>query len=217
MDSYTFTLLLGGAGLGTMALSGIVRGGHGHGHGGHGHGGHDAHVHDGHGPATQGHGAHGHDAHASSGGREGFGSAVGHTLLTLASPRILFSLSLGFGTFGLLLRSVLGGPVLAAAAFGGAVLFERLLVTPLWNLGFRFESKPALTLESCVQGDATAVTGFDAQGQGLIAIELDGQVVQVLGTLQRADRELGVRVRPGARLRVEDVNTARNSCTVSLQ
>ena len=136
--------------------------------------------------------------------------------MALTSPRVLFSLALGFGTAGLLLGGLLGGALRVLVAAGGAVVFERLLVTPIWNLGFKFESQPALTLESAVAGEARAVTSFDASGNGLISIELDGQVVQVLGTLQRVDREMGVRVKPGARLRVEDVDTARNRCTVSL-
>lgn len=102
-------------------------------------------------------------------------------------------------------------------ALGAGVLFERVVVAPIWNFGFRFESAPALTLESAVSGEATAVTAFDANGQGLIAVEIDGQVVQLLGTLQAADRALRAKVAVGARLRVEDVDAARNRCTVSLQ
>ncbi len=115
------------------------------------------------------------------------------------------------------LRGTLGGgALLLAAAAAGAVIFERLLVTPLWNLAFRFESEPAHTLESAFGGDATAVTTFDANGQGLVSIEVDGQVVQLLGTLQSSDRALQTRVPAGSRLRVEDVDAARNRCTVSL-
>ena len=132
------------------------------------------------------------------------------------SPRVLFSVALGLGTSGLLLRPFIGGIALFAVALLGGVLFERFLVTPIWNFTFRFASNPALTLESAIMGEATAVTSFDANGQGLIAIEVDGQLVQLLGTLQRSDQELRVRVPAGARLRVEDVDAARNRCSVSL-
>ena len=64
--------------------------------------------------------------------------------------------------------------------------------------------------------EARAVTDFDSSGHGLIAIDLDGQVVQVLGRLVTADRSAGVRVRTGDVLFVEAVDTRRNSCTVSL-
>jgi len=141
---------------------------------------------------------------------------VQQSLLALMSPRLLFSFALGLGTTGLLLRSMQHGAMLLALSILGGILFERLIVTPVWNLTFRFASNPALTLESALMGEAKAVTAFDANGQGLIAIEVDGQLVQLLGTLQGADRQLRVRVPAGARLRVEDVDAARNRCTVSL-
>jgi hypothetical protein len=134
----------------------------------------------------------------------------------MMSPRVLFSVSLGLGTAGLALRPVLGGPILFAAALTAGIVFERFLVAPLWNFLFRFASTPALTLESAVSDEARAVTSFDANGQGLIAVELDGQSVQLLGTLQRADRDMHVRVPAGARLRIEEVDSARNRCIVSL-
>jgi translation initiation factor IF-1 len=122
---------------------------------------------------------------------------------------------LGLGTTGLLLKSVITGLPLLGLALVGGILFERVLVGPIWNLAMRFASAPALTLESCVTEEATAVTAFDANGQGLVAVELDGQVIQVLGTLQSQDRAAGVRVRAGDRVRIEEVNSERNRCTVS--
>lgn len=132
------------------------------------------------------------------------------------SPRLLFSVALGLGTAGILLRSILPEPVLFAAALGLGILFERLIVSPIWNLTFRFASNPASTLESAVMDEATAVTAFDRNGQGLIAVEVDGQMVQILGTLNPGDRQMNVRVPAGTRLRIEDVDAARNRCTVSL-
>lgn len=210
MDLYIAGLLLGVLGLGAMALSGLGHQGHGgQGHGGHGHHGgdlHGAHGHTGH-PAHPGNGS---DAHHGPGGRDSI-------LWSLMSPRILFSLALGFGATGLLIRPFTpDGIVRAALAVLGAVIFERLIVTPLWNFTMRFASKPALTLESAVADEATAVTSFDANGQGIVSIEVDGQIVQILATLQPTDRSLGVRVRAGQRVRIEDVNAAASRCTVSL-
>ena len=133
------------------------------------------------------------------------------------SPRILFSFLIGFGTTGLVLRGPLDGVLLLAAAAVGGVAFERLIVAPLWNFAMRFASKPALTLESVITDDATAVSNFDANGQGLVAVELDGQLIQILGTLQATDRALGVRVRAGERVRIEDVDPTKNCCTVSVR
>jgi hypothetical protein len=208
MDLYISSLLLGAAGLGVMALGGLGHRGHagsaarGHGHGnapGHAHGvRHPGHVHvAGHAPTAR--------------------DAMSSTLWTITSPRFLFSLALGFGTAGELLRPVLSGPLLIAAAVAGGVLFERLLVSPLWNFAMRFASTPAVTLESAVSDEATAVTSFDVNGQGIISLEVDGQVVQILATLRPDDRLLGAaRVRAGQRVRIDEVDAAQNRCTVSL-
>ena len=215
MDLYTFSLALGGIGLGTMAVAGLgthSHGEHGGGHSGgahhHGGAGH-AHIGHGHAPAT---GSHHHDVADI---RALQAPGIGRGLGALVSPRIIFSFLVGFGAGGVLLRNTIGGVFLFAGALVAGVLLERLLVAPLWRFAHRFESSPALTLESSITDDAHAVSSFDARGQGLVAIELDGQVVQVLGTLRSEDLQAGVRVRAGDRLRIEDVDGARNRCTVS--
>jgi hypothetical protein len=206
MDLYISSMLLGVIGLGAMALSGF---GH-QGHGGHGHGHGDiGHSHAGHGHAGDAHGGHGHHHDTGHSGSHGF------SLWALMSPRMLFSLALGFGLAGQTFARMMPGKFLEmVAAFIGAMAFEALLMRPLWNLIMKFESGPALTLESSVDDEATAVTSFDANGQGIVSLELDGQVVQVLATLTSGDRDLGVRVRAGQRVRIEDVNPATNQCTV---
>lgn len=192
MDLYTFCLLLGGAGLAAMGFKGLAPrlGGHGANHG-HQHQGHH------HGPAKH----------------LGYGKT---SLRWLLSPRLIFSILLGFGLTGLLLDHLVGGLLLLTLALVGGVLFELLAIAPLWNFLLRFASSPALTLESCVSDQATAVTGFDQSGHGLIAVELDGQVIQVLGTLRLSDRDAGLRVKAGDRVRIEEVDAGRNRCTVSV-
>jgi hypothetical protein len=206
MDIYLTALALGGVGLVGMAVGGLGR----HGSGPH---------------ATPGHGGGAHNAGHAQGGHVQTGHAHGpqapsqsqsNPLVALMSPRVLFSVALGFGTAGLVLRDFLGGPLLFAAALGIGILFERFVVAPVWNLAFRFASNPAATLEGSVMDEATAVTAFDKNGQGLIAVEVDGQMVQILGTLQAGDREMKVKVPAGSRLRIQDVDAARNRCTVSL-
>ena len=212
MDLYTFSLALGGIGLGTMAVAGLGT----HGHGEHG-GGHHAPHHPGGGHAHAGH-AHAHGAgshhHDVADIRAGQPHGASQGISALVSPRIIFSFLVGFGAGGVLLRNTIGGVPLFVAALAVGVLFERLLVAPLWRFTHRFESSPALTLESSITDDARAVSSFDARGQGLVAIELDGQVVQVLGTLRSEELQAGVRVRAGDRLRIEAVDDARNRCTV---
>jgi hypothetical protein len=212
MDLYVWSLLLGVVGLGAMAFTGL--GSRGHSGGSHGHGGGRGHGHAGHGHAGHGHAhSHGH-GHAQSGGH--LAGIASRSFWTITSPRYQFSLALGFGTAGELLRPVLGGPLLVVAAALGAIVFERAIVSPLWNFTMRFASTPASTLESAITDEATAVTAFDQNGQGIVSLEVDGQVVQILATLRADDRMLPTRVRAGQRVRIEDVNVAKNSCTVSL-
>ncbi len=207
MNPYIGSLILGVIGLSVMALGGLdhhggaTPGGHGHGDGG-------GHAGNGHGAGQHGHdGSHGHATHQSSSV-----SALG---MLLMSPRLLFSWLIGVGLVGILLRDVLDGLLLAAAAAVGGVVFERLVVSPLWKLTLRFASNPALTLESALDSEAKAVSSFDVNGNGLVALEVDGQVVQLLGTLTVADRERGVRVRSGESVRVEEIDSERNRCIVS--
>ncbi len=143
-------------------------------------------------------------------------SAARGALWLLSTPRILFSALLGFGATGLALGGILGGTLLAGSAIAGGVIFERLVITPIWNLAMKFESTPALTLESTLMDEATAVTRFDANGEGIVSVELNGQVVQLLAVLRPDDRLLGAGVRAGQRVRVESVDSVRNRCTVSV-
>jgi hypothetical protein len=71
-----------------------------------------------------------------------------------------------------------------------------------------------MTLETCIGDEARAATSFDAQGNGLIALELDGHLVQLLGSLRREDRDAGIRVRAGDPVRIDEVDAERNRCTV---
>jgi hypothetical protein len=232
MDVYFFSLALGGVGLGVLALGGLGHHGHGHGHGHHAHGhhghghapGHAHHGHAHHGASahqagTPGHAGHDGATHAHAAGVGPTGGALGATLWTLSAPRGLFSILLGFGATGMIVRGVVGAPaggvLLLAIALLGGLAFERLAVRPVLAFLFGFASTPASSLDSTMYDEARASSGFDANGEGLIAIELDGQVVQVLGTLRSQDRALGIRVRAGDRLRIEDVDGARHRCTVS--
>jgi hypothetical protein len=228
MDPYTFSLTLGSVGLGVMALSGFAQATHAsHGHGaahGHGHGSH-GHGHSGHADAGHGH-SHATDANAGHAQpTHGVGAAVRHAgarrssnasrVLALLQPRVVFSVLVGFGAAGLLLQPVLSEPALLAASLGGGLIFEWGLVAPLWRFLFRFASAPAQSLESVVSDEARAVTSFDANGHGLVAVELDGQVVQLLATLNSAERAAARQVRAGDRLRIEAVDDTRNRCTVT--
>ena len=212
MDAYGFSLALGATGLAAMAIGGLAHVGHaGHGHAGHGHGGHAGHAHGGHGHAAHAHTAELHAGHAHAAPAP----PAPARFFSLFSPRVLFALLVGFGAGGLL-ASPLGEPWRAGAAVLAAAGFEGLLVGPLWRMLFRFESSPAATLESAIEDDARAVMGFDANGQGLVALDVDGQIVQLLATLTAEDRARGARVRSGDLVRVSSIDAARHRCTVRI-
>jgi hypothetical protein len=176
--------------------------------GGDGHIGHDLGGHHG-APDAAGHHGDG-DPGDHGGGKSGHAWAW-----QILSPRVLFSVLVGLGATGLAGEPYLGGVPLLLLALAGGIAFELLAVRPIWNFFFRFASAPALTLESALYDTGTAVTRFDESGSGLIALEVDGQVLQVLATLRPADVGKGLRIRAGDRLLVEEVDGARNRCVVS--
>jgi hypothetical protein len=193
---FLMALVLGLVGLIAMAVLGLNHGGH--------HGQHSSHSQEvGHGHSNHSHGHHSHSSH-SHGTHNIFGQ-----LLIFLSPRAIFSLALGFGAIGMSV-SFLSQILAVLVAGAGAVLFERLLVQPYWNAIFKFASTPAKNLEGVKGATAIANTNFDANGQGLIELELDGQVRQVLGTLN----DKTTSVSRGATVRIEAVNSD-GSCIVS--
>lgn len=215
MDPYLVSLATGAIGLAAMAIGGLSHGSHG-GHSGHGHGdlGHAGGHAGGH---SLGHGhGHGHagDAHGSHAGHHGEGSH-GVNWMSFLSPRLLFALLVGFGAGGIA-ATPLGEPFRFVAALLTGAGFEAFLVGPLWRFMFRFESKAALTLESAIEDEAKAVTGFDKSGCGLVAVDVDGQIVQLLATLSAEERARGTRVHSGDMVRIAEVDAARGRCTVTL-
>src|SRR5689334_16162443 len=224
MDLYIFCVVLGAAGMAAMALLGFTssHGGHAHDTGGHEFHGVGGHIHSApaahrghpipHG-ATNAHSiAHSHDGvHLTHPPAESWKSQAWSWL----SPRVLFNVLVGFGATGLVAEKLLG-PVLALpVALVGGLVFEAVVVRPIFNSLFRFESEPAQTLESAIMSQGKAVTGFDVNGNGLISLELGGEVVQILGTLTADERNAGIRVRAGDAVRIEDIDSKRNRCTVS--
>lgn len=221
MDLYIFCVVLGAAGMAAMAFLGFTSS-HSGGHHGHDTAGHEMHGTGSSHTVTTSH-AHAHATHAAV--PTGRGEVVGRIphdgvgwrshVWSWLSPRVLFNVLVGFGATGLLVERLVG-PVLALpVALVGGIAFESVVVRPIFNSLFRFESRPAETLESAIMSDARAVTGFDANGNGLVSLELGGEVVQILGTLTNVERSSGVRVRAGDAVRIEEVDPARNRCVVS--
>ena len=192
---YTTLLLVGLVGLFAQAVLGMSHGGHA-GHTGHT-GGHSSHT--------------GRGMHHGSRGERG-----PSPLWTLLSPLAIFSVCLGAGAVGLLLRPAhLAAVLTALLAVAGGLTFFGLGVRPIWNLLFKFASKPSAALEGMVARQAEAVTGFDARGRGLVGLTIDGQWVRVLATLEPDSQANAPAVRPGERLTVISVDGRANSCRVA--
>ena len=208
---------------------------HLHGTGGHGHSHTDVSFH--HAPTVQGgvahghstavpvHGGNGHHGHhlpnmgkvlakgqsrASGASRFNLRTAV----LSWLSPRVLLTLSMGAGATGMILAQTLPSePLRALASLAGGVALEKIVVSPLWNFLTRFASTPARTLDSAVMEEATAITGFDTSGCGLVSINLDGHEMRLLARLAPEHRQ--DRIRSGDILIVDSVDGARGQCVVS--
>ena len=191
------------------------------------------------GGAHAGHTAVGHASmgHASPGGHAG-GHASGHSsghsaprgpnqqdaktfrsktfpAWLMISPLDIFSFSLGAGATGQIFHNLLNAALLPWIALIGAIAFNLGLVKPTMAFMMRFVSKPSEGLEGAIAKTAEAVTRFDENGRGLVKINLDDQVVQVLATLEDADIHHGVQVNKGDEVVVVEVDAARNTCRVS--
>jgi hypothetical protein len=176
----------------------------------------------GHGAHT-GHGAGGHLAHRSgahpvvkAARATGQRGSLASALLSLLSPITLFGACLGAGAAGALLVGLGVGTVFAAAgAVAGAIGLNALLIQPLLRLAMGFASEPAQGLEGTIMQSAEAITNFDANGEGLVRVLVDGQSVDVLARLTEEERRQGLRVVRGQAVLIEEVDTHRNRCSVS--
>jgi hypothetical protein len=193
---------------GGHAADAVGHAGHASGHLDHGLGhAHDVHGHDASAPA--------HGVHQHGHGQEAGARSLAGTLLSWLSPRVLFGVLVGVGATGLLLRGRLPALIVALAALLAGVAFEAGVLGPVWSVLFRFASAPARTLVDTWMDVATATTAFDATGDGLVRLELNGELRQILARLRPEDRQAGVRVHMGDQLRVEEVDPVRNECVVS--
>lgn len=213
---FLILLVIGLVGLTAMAVPAF---GHSHGalsgHGGHGVG-HASHGAAAHGPSVGGHGAN-VNAPSARGALEHLvpaDAARPTGWRFVPSPRALFSVLAVYGAFGNagLHAFHLSFLVSALAAVWPALLVERVLVRPLWNLVFRLEAQACSPLEQLVLTEAQAVTPF-RNGRGMISTLRDGRRVQLVASLRQDQQSLPVKV--GERLLIEDVDAANERVTVS--
>jgi len=133
----------------------------------------------------------------------------------IPSPRAVFSLLALYGAFGnaLVHAAHVSTGWSALIAIGPALLVERILIRPVWNLLFRFQAVASSSLEQLILAEAHAVVPF-RNGRGLVTTIRDGRRVQLNARL--SDQDVAVPVNVGQRLRIEDVDARRERVTVSL-
>lgn len=138
---------------------------------------------------------------------------AGHGLIP--SPRAVFSVLALYGAFGnaLVHAAHLTGSHAAFIAIVPALLVERVLMRPVWNLLFRYRAEASSPLEALILSDAHAVVPF-RNGRGIVSTVRDGRRVQLGARLCDAHAALPVPV--GQRLRIEDVDARLERVTVSV-
>lgn len=233
---YLLLFLTGFIGFVAMAILGFGHGGGHHGgHVGHGHAslggadhalGHGHHIAGAHAHAGANHGA-AHDTSSQAGHHDGqqltkseadggpLTAIRGFRPWSLLSPLSLFSLALGGGATGLLLKPFLSANALVFAAIAGALFFNYGVLTPIMNLVMKFVSRPSDGLEGAVAQSAEAITRFDDTGRGLVRLTLDGQNIQILAHLDSTEVEHGTRVMKGDQVLIIEVDPHRNTCRVT--
>ena len=207
MDIYLSCLIGGAIAFAVLALSGLafhnvgIRPG----------GGHASHAPGGHvGPAA--HPA-GHHSPGHNGTGNHFTSDLVSGLLTWLSPAYICGAIIGFGAAGTLVSPILQGWLQLAVALAGAYIICFFFIRPLLTGLQKWASLPAKTLTDAMLENGTAVTDFDSKGYGLVRLELDGQIVQLLGQLA-PEEQSGTRVRSGETLFVRSVDPVKQRCVV---
>ena len=136
-------------------------------------------------------------------------------LLRILSPFTIFTLCLGGGLTGIVAASFLRGPLVPIIAVAGAIGFEFAVVNPLSDFLLQFGGEPAGSLEGAVYSSAMALGGFDSHGKGIVEVEVDGQLRQILAQLDQDEVQRSVAVAKGDRLVVIEVDPASGRCLVS--
>ncbi len=149
-----------------------------------------------------------HTMQTGSGGRNWLNGLI-------PSPRAIFSLLALYGAFGNALEKAAHLPLMMAGliALVPAVIVEKLVVKPIWNLIFQSQGEPCSPMEMLLLEDAEAVTPF-ANGKGVVSVVRDGRMVQFSAELLPSQNTLPIRV--GDRLRVENIDSHREKLLVSV-
>ncbi len=226
---YLMLLFIGSLGFISMTLLGFLHGGgsakagshplsgHSHALGGHSHamGGH---VHSAAPVVHHGHAGTHHAAHpVSTEGNQGPALARSNLLMNLfvISPLDVFSFAIGAGAIGVACKNLLPATPLALSAILGAVVFNYGVIKPIMANLLKFGTTPSTGLEGMIAQTGTALTTFDSCGRGLVQLKMDGQLIQLLASIDNAELHRGVHVHKGDEVVVIEVDGQKNTCRVT--
>jgi hypothetical protein len=156
---------------------------------------------------------HVHQAHSQDAAADRSDGASIFRLLGWLSPVYICGAIVGFGATGTLASPILQGWLQLGAALVGAYVLCSFCIRPMLIGIQKWASLPAKTLGDAMLENGTAATDFDSKGYGLVRLNLDGQVVQLLGQLDPEEHS-GSPVRSGEALFVRSVDPARQRCVV---
>jgi hypothetical protein len=131
------------------------------------------------------------------------------------SPRWICTVFALYGAFGNALIHATHLPLVVAALFAAfpALVVERFVVRPVWNLLFRFQAEPSSPMQELIFAEARAVVPF-RNGRGIVSTLRDGRIVQLAAQLTVEQATAPVKV--GDLLRIELVDARRERVTVSV-
>lgn len=133
----------------------------------------------------------------------------------IISPLNIFAFCLAFGATGLLLSHFIAARWLTTLAILAGLIFTFGVIGPMMSLLMKFESTPSSGLQGLVSAPVSAISAFDDSGRGLVLVELDGQLRQVLAKLDPHEISNGIKVHKGDQLYVMEVDSQSNQILVS--
>jgi len=135
--------------------------------------------------------------------------------LSLIAPLDIFSMCLGAGAAGIAFKRVMSPDLLIWGALVGALVFNFVIIKPIMANLLRFSSRPSDGLEGMVSQVGTAATNFDSAGKGLVQISMDGQITQLLATMEADEVKHGTQVKKGDTVLIVEVDAVKNTCRVT--
>jgi hypothetical protein len=112
-------------------------------------------------------------------------------------------------------QATVAAPLIYAVAAAGGLALDLLVIRPIFRFAMKFVSKESEGLEGMVAATGEALTRFDERGMGMVRVIMEGQIVQLLATLEPSELAAGVTVKKGDSLVLLNVDSKKNTCCVT--